>query len=113
MPVRTCSHTRAAVNRPRHTTTLIKADVVGFKSCLNHSCSPSGSRSGTRKYQMNSCTSKGTLRNSSTYAVAIPETSRLGTVRITPRIDPSSKAMIQAEMAMAMVHPRPVMYQSR
>ena len=66
MPVRTCSQTRAAVNRPRQMITLINAEVVGLRSCLNHSCSPSGNRSGTRKYQMKSCTSNGTLRNSST-----------------------------------------------
>ena len=45
--------------------------------------------------------------------VAMPDTRRFGTVRMTPSTEPSSKAMIQAEMAMAMVQPRPVMYQSR
>ncbi|MCY1345089.1 hypothetical protein D9M69_311410 [compost metagenome] len=66
MPVRTCSQTRAAVNRPRHTTTLTKAEVSGARPSLNQSCSGCGSRSGTRKYQRNSCTSSGTLRKIST-----------------------------------------------
>lgn len=43
----------------------------------------------------------------------MPDTMRFGTVRMTPRMDPSSKAIIQATMAMAMVQPSPEMYQSR
>lgn len=62
---------------------------------------------------MNSCTSSGTLRKISTYTVAMPDTRRFGTVRMTPRIEPSSSAMIQATTAMAMVQPRPEMNQSR
>lgn len=43
----------------------------------------------------------------------MPDTMRFGTVRMTPRMEPSSKAMIHATMAMAMVQPKPVTYQSR
>lgn len=43
----------------------------------------------------------------------MPATRRLGIVRITPSIEPSSKATIQATMAMAMVQPKPEMNQSR
>lgn len=43
----------------------------------------------------------------------MPDTMRFGTVRMTPRTEPSNKAIIHATTAMAMVQPRPAMYQSR
>ena len=43
----------------------------------------------------------------------MPDTMRFGTVRMTPRIEPSSSAMIQAATAMAMVQPKPERYQSK
>lgn len=43
----------------------------------------------------------------------MPDTMRFGTVRMTPSTEPSSKAIIHATTAMAMVQPNPEMYQSR
>ena len=73
----------------------------------------SGSSSGTTRYQVKNWTISGTLRNSSTYRVPIPEKKRFGTVRKMPNKEPTRKAMIQAVMESAMVTWKPLQSQPR
>ena len=63
-----------------------------------------GSSSGMMKYQMNSCTRMGMLRNNSTQALARRTTQgRSGSVRRVPMTDPNRIATTQAQAATARV----------
>jgi hypothetical protein len=72
-----------------------------------------GTISGTTKYQMNICTSSGTLRNTSTYIVAGARSHASGVVRNTPNTEPTLKAMTHASTDTSSVHLMPETTQSR
>ena len=62
---------------------------------------------------MNSCTSSGTLRKTSTYTAAPRDSQRFGTVRNTPSSEPRTKAMTQAPSDRVTVHCNPSISQPR
>ena len=75
--------------------------------CFNASPQPTGSSSGNTKNHRNICTSKGILRNNSTYAFPKRTNQGLGVVRQTPTTVPSKRAMVHAQTAVASVHHKP------
>ena len=103
-PARTCSATRADMKKP-----MPAAAITNGASCKDLSQSPAatGTTSGSTKYHRNNCTSRGTLRNSSTHAAAAPCASRFGTVRSTPIAHPTARATTQASRDTSSVVTRP------
>ena len=78
-----------------------------FGSDLTQAPRSAGSSSGMTKYQRNICTSSGTLRNNSTYALATPTSHLFGRVRTVPITRPRIRAMIHAVPAVARVQIKP------
>ena len=97
MPERSCSAIRAEVKKPSAHTTSTK----GGRSRIG------GIILGSTKYQMNTCTSRGMLRNSSTQALPKRTSHGLfGSVRSVPMIEPTTSATNSAVSATLTVQPQ-------
>src|ERR1700749_240480 len=112
MPERTCSHTRAEVNSPRQMIDDEKNCAAGG-SCLNQLPIDTGNSSCITRYQMKNCTISGMLRKIATYTVPIPDAHLFGTVRTTPKSDPTSSAITHADSDTVIVTQRPENNQPR
>jgi hypothetical protein len=111
MPARTCSATRAEVNRPRQRTAETNCAFAG--SVWTIQALSGGMNSGTTKYQRNICTSSGMLRKSSTQPLPSRTSHGCCVVRIVPTTEPVMSAMTHAQPDTASVHHRPEISRSR
>ena len=104
MPERTCSAIRAEVKKPSAHTTNTKGGNPFIAGIIL----------GSTKYQRNTWTSRGILRNNSTQALPKRTSQGLsGKVRATPTSDPSTMAMSNPPNDTASVQPQACTIQCR